>query len=293
MSHQLRRAVLFLGLGGGFVLAGMGCELLVTFPASDIDAGPDGVAPEVGSDMGTDTTTHDSGPETSTDAPVDTGAKEAATEAAVDTGAKEAAVETGTKDVAMESCTAETLAMACGGGAQCGGMVTNNCATMVTCTPSVCSGTTAACDTTPSPAACVSCVANGHTVGATTDCSTCCSTSCSSGTTCCTPDSLATTCGAQCSGTKTNNCGQTVTCTSAVCTGGTPECDTTPSPNMCVECLSDADCTSMTPDIYCDLTENTCVACVPSGHDVGTTAECTTDCCPLGTGSCTSGTTCM
>ncbi|RYZ06891.1 MAG: DUF11 domain-containing protein [Myxococcales bacterium] len=54
-----------------------------------------------------------------------------------------------------------------------------------------------------------------------------------------------------------DNCG-----TSADCAAPTPICDTTPSPNVCVECLADKDCTSATspecqPDHTCGCTDCT------------------------------------
>jgi hypothetical protein len=281
MRTRTRTAVLFLGVAGAVATTAMGCELLVTFPASEIDGGPDGEIPETAppADVGPrDTQSPDVKPDTAQDAGHDTGT-DGKSEGAADV-ASDTPTDTTSKD-AKEACVPESLAEACN--TLCGaGSAVDNCGVSRDCTPNTClSGHT--CDETMK--ICSTCVANGDTVSSTSDCTGCCSTACSTSTTCCTPMSVAAACGTQCSGTASNGCGSgTVDCSTNTCSG-TDVCNTTTMD--CVQCLLDTDC--MGGD-FCDTTTDTCVACVPMNDDAESAADCAAACCSMT--ACTLGSTC-
>jgi hypothetical protein len=87
----------------------------------------------------------------------------------------------------------------------------------------------------------------------------------------------------QCGETVTDNCGQTDTCTSSLCTG-TEVCDMSYSPPKC-DCSDDANCTTV-PYLVCDFTTVSCVSCVPPGDHVAYGGASCADCC---SGRCTGG----
>jgi len=69
----------------------------------------------------------------------------------------------------------------------------------------------------------------------------------------CNPDSLATTCGGALCGTKTNNCGESVSC--GTCSGLTSKCNST---GRCVQCLTNSDCNS---GQFCSSSNNCIDSC--------------------------------
>jgi hypothetical protein len=165
-------------------------------------------------------------------------------------------------------CTPEGIASACGN--RCGGTVVNNCGQTVMCSPSVCM-TGQVCNTNATP------------------------------DTCCTPDPISVTCaqgaGQLCGGqTLTNNCGQQVTCGSALCPGATTCVD-----GFCCNGSCNTTCrTCSRPG-----SEGTCVSTPPNQTDppncTGTSGCGGSNCacssvstCLRGTGSpCSSGSQCL